>query len=93
MKSKFSAWLVWLLFKLPIIRNIFKMRQFELSLSLRQNIEKMSDEDIDWAIKNMDSYDWPKEPHASVKAFCNNAGISLEVLSQWLKDEKFLREH
>lgn len=95
MKSKFYAWLLWLLFKLPVIRKIAKRGASAFEASIRNHIGEMSDEGIEDAIKNLSEggYDFLKEPYLSLKAICDHAGIDLKVILQWLKDEKFLREH
>lgn len=96
MKPKHSyAWLLWFLFKIPIIRNIARAGANQFEISIHEHIEKMSDEGIEESIVNIKEggYDWCKEPYASLKAICDYAGVDLEVIPQWLEDEKFLRDH
>lgn len=95
MNPKFASWLVWLLFKLPLIRNIVRTRSTQVEIGIRHSIGEMSDEGINDAISNIKDggYDWSKEPYVSLKAICDHAGISFEVILQWLEDEKFLREY
>jgi hypothetical protein len=95
MEFRFYAWLVWLLFKLPAIRNIVRRQANQFEVSIRNHIGEMSDEGIEDVIKNLSEggYDFLKEPYSSIKAICDHAGIDLEVILQWLKDEKFLRAH
>ena len=95
-KFSFRAWLVWLLWKLSFGKIEKALATFGprvLEDGMRQRLEKMSDKDIDEAIKDIKKGDWSKQPYASLIASIQKAGITVDMMLKWLETEKFLRDH
>jgi len=84
-------WLFWILLKLPFFEKA--VLALDLKAIMRQGFEKVSDKEIEQAIKDLKEGDWSKEPYASIMALLQKAGITNEVMLNWLETEKFLREH
>jgi len=96
MAFSFRAWLTWVLWKpfSRILEKIFlTLDPRSLEDVMRQQIEKMSDKDIDEAIKDIKEGDQSKQPYSSVMTIFQKAGIRREMLLDWFETEKSLREH
>ncbi|MBA7464975.1 hypothetical protein ES707_00133 [subsurface metagenome] len=57
--------------------------------SIRPGIEKMSDKEIDQAIKNIKERSFPENYISELE----RGGMKLDVMLQCLENEKFLRQH
>lgn len=96
MKFSFRVWLVWVLWKLSfgkIDSVLARLDPRYIEDGMRRRLEKMSDKQIDETIKDIKEGDWSKGPYASVMSSLERAGITRDMMLEWLETEKFLREH
>ncbi|MBA7603202.1 hypothetical protein ES703_10306 [subsurface metagenome] len=94
MKFSFSALLLRFLWKLlgkRVEKVLTELDSRVVADAMRYKIEKRSDKEINQTIEDMKEGNY-HGLEDMVSAFAR-AGITQDVMLQWLKDEKFLREH
>jgi len=97
MKFDIGLWIFKIAARLGLLKKLMKpvssVPTRDLEALMRRVIGGLSDDEIDKYPEKAGEWDWTKEPFATMANQLKDTGISIDTITQWVSDEKFLRDH